>query len=430
MVTIKCLLSIAAIKGWLLIQLDVNNAFFHGELLEEVYIVLPLGFGDKNDKRVCRLNKSLYGLKQAFRQWFAKFSSTIISLGFMQSKTDYSLFTNTQGTSFMALLVYVDDILIANNDVTFVNTFKTFLDQKFKLKDLGPLMYFLGLEVTRNTSGISLSHRKYALEILSNIGFLGSKPVKTHMEQHLKLSRYDGVLLEDPKPYRRLVGRLLDLTITRPDLTFAVHTLSQFMDSPQLPHLHAAHRVLQYIKDSPDQGLFFPSNSNLKLTGFADSDWAGCQDTRRSITSFCIFLGSSLISWKSKKQYVVSRSSAEAEYRVLANTVSELVWLISLLQDLQVNHSSAATLYCDNKSAIQIATNSVFHERTKIYIEIDCHFVRDKIQDSSIKLFYVNSHIRLVDCFTKPLGFPLFSTLLSKLGIIDIHAPALVVKLV
>ncbi|XP_040995181.1 uncharacterized mitochondrial protein AtMg00810-like [Juglans microcarpa x Juglans regia] len=196
-------------------------------------------------------------------------------------------------------------ILITCNDMVFVNTFKAFLDQKFKLKDFGPLKYFLGLEITRNTSGISLSQRKYALDILSDTGFLGYKSVKTPMEQHLKLSRTDGVLLDDPKSYRR---------------------------------------VLQYIKDSPGQGLFFPSTSDLKLNAFADSDWTGCQDTRWSIIGFCIFLGSSLISWKSKKQSMVSRSSAEAKYRALANTVSEIVWLLSLIQDLQVSHTSAAAL--------------------------------------------------------------------------------------
>ncbi|KAF5465120.1 hypothetical protein F2P56_015151 [Juglans regia] len=190
------------------------------------------------------------------RQWFAKFASTILDLGFKQSKAYYSLFTRLQGTTFIALLVYVDDILIVSNDMTIGTTLQTFLDQQFKLKDLGSLKYFLDLEVARNSSGISLSQRKYALEILSDTGFLGSKPVKTPMEQHLKLSWNDGSLVEDPTSYRRLVGRLLYLTITRSDITFAVHTLSQYMDSPRLPHLHAAQRVLQYLKNSPGQGYW------------------------------------------------------------------------------------------------------------------------------------------------------------------------------
>jgi hypothetical protein len=225
--TVRTLLAVAAVYGWSLTQLDVNNAFLHGELHEEVYMVMPPSFASKGEThKVCKLNKSLYGLKQASRQWFAKFSSTILQHDFIQSKSDYSLFTRNHGFSFIALLVYVDDILIASNDMKSVTKLKNALDAKFKLKDLGNLKYFLGLEVARSSKGISLCQRKYALEILSDSGMLGSKPMQTLMEQNLKLSETDESLLDDPVVYRILVGRLLYLTVTRPDLSYRVQKLS------------------------------------------------------------------------------------------------------------------------------------------------------------------------------------------------------------
>ena len=229
-VSVRIVLSLAAVKGWSLHQMDVNNAFLRGELLEDVYMCLPPDFHSKGGHHlVCKLNKSLYGLKQASRQWFEKFSSTILQMGFVQSNSDDSLFTYTQGASFTVLLVYVDDILLIGNNVACVNNLKKVLDSKFGLKDLGSLRYFLGLGVARTDEGISLNQRKYALEILKDTGFIGSKPVKFPMEQNLKLSKYEGKLLEEPGQYRRLIGRLLYLTLTRPDLTYAVHRLSQFV---------------------------------------------------------------------------------------------------------------------------------------------------------------------------------------------------------
>lgn len=214
MTTVRCLLALVAAKNWVIHQLDVNNAFLHGDLHEEVYMKMPPGFGTKGESKVCQLTKSLYGLKQASRQWFSKFSSTLIDLGFVQSKADYSLFTRLQGSSFLALLVYVDDVAIASNDSHAVSSFISLQNERFKLKDLGPLRFFLGLEIARSSCGIYVCQRKYALEILADSGLLASKPVQFPMEQNLKLSRDVGDLLSDPTSYRRLVGRLLYLTIT------------------------------------------------------------------------------------------------------------------------------------------------------------------------------------------------------------------------
>lgn len=420
--TVRCLLAVAASRNWIIHQMDVHNAFLQGDLDEVVYMDIPLGLRRQGENLVCRLNKSLYGLKQASRNWFAKFSCVIQKAGFTQSKADYSLFTKSEGSTFIAVLIYVDDIIVTGNNAQTIKSLKDFLFQQFHIKDLGNLKYFLGIEVSRSQKGIFISQRKYAFDILNDVGLLGSRPNSFPMEAYLKLNPDDGDPLHDPTKYRRLVGRLIYLTVTRPDLVYSVQILSQFMQNPRKPHWEAALRVLRFIKGNPGPGLFFPSFNDPTLKAYCDSDWVGCETTRRSISGFCVFLGDSLISWKSKKQTNVARSAAEAEYRAMAATCLEITWIRHILQDLKVPQNQPTSLFCDNQAALHIAKNPVFHERTK-HIEIDCHIVREKLQAGVIAPSYVQSKSQLADIFTKPLGKEQFQYLSGKLGLHEIHSP-------
>lgn len=321
----------------------------------------------------------------------------------------------------MAVLIYVDDVIVAGDDLARITALKSYLDHQFKIKNLGPLKYFLGIEVARSSAGMVLNQRKYVLDILMECELLGCRPASSPMDQKVRFSEFDP-LLDDPAFYRRIVGRLLYLTVTRPDICFAVNTLSQFMHAPRKCHLDAVFHLLRYLKQAPGQGLFLSATASLSLTAYCDADWAGCPITRRSTTGYMVFLGSALVSWRSKKQPVVSRSSAEAEYRAMAHTTSELVWLRTLLGDLGISTSAPIPLHCDNQAALHIVANPVFHERTK-HIEIDCHFVRQHYSAGLIIPRKIPGAQQLADGFTKPLGPDRFRLFLSKLGMLNIHAP-------
>lgn len=422
MVTVRTFLAVAVARNWEVHQLDVNNAFLHGDLNEEVYMRLPPGFSGASPGKVCRLRKSLYGLRQSPRNWFAKLTSSLRKYGFQQSHADHTLFTYRKGDDILSVLVYVDDILVAGNNPTLCTSFKRYLDDCFRLKDLGPLKYFLGIECARSSEGMFINQRKYALDILEEAGLLACKPVETPLPQNHQLALSTSPLFKDPAQYRRLVGRLIYLTITRPDLSYAVHILSQFMQCPRQDHFDAAIRVLRYIKGHPGQGLMLRADCNLQLYAYCDSDWASCPISRRSVSGYFVMLGQSPISWKTKKQSTVSRSSAEAEYRAMAHACAEVKWLRVLLSSLGVHHRQPIRLSCDNQASIHIASNPVFHERSK-HIDIDCHFVRELLLRGVISMAHIGTKFQLADLFTKALGVPAFSFLLSKLGVSDLYAP-------
>lgn len=291
---------------------------------------------------MCKLYKSLYGRKKASRQWNHKLTYVIRREGFIQAYADHSLFVCYDSTAYIAILVYVDDILLVGNNDEAITSFKEVLKSSFKLRNMGPAKYFLGFEIARNEKGISINQRKYTLELLEDAGLLGCKHVSVPMDPTLKLSETDGVLLQDASVYRRLVGCLLYLTHTRPDITYDVHKLSQYMAHPLDAHLHAATRVLRYLKNAPGQGLFYSSTSSVSLTAFYDADWSACPDSRCSVTGYCMFLGDSLISWRSKKQFLVAvlKLSIDRWLMPLVNSfgfTTCLLIFIVFLQDLRLS---------------------------------------------------------------------------------------------
>ena len=306
-------------------------------------------------------------------------------------------------------------IVTATNEATMVKL-KNYLHSKFHMKDLGILSYFLGLEITSSSTGFFLCQRKYIQDLLSDMHMEYSKPLQLPMGSHIKLTQFAGKKLTSPKVFRRLVGKLIYLTITRPNIAFAVQVLSQFMHAPTEDHLAAAKHVLRYLRSTADLGILLSASSTPSLTGYCDSDWGSCSDSRKSTTGFCILLGSSPISWKVKKESVVARSSAEAEYRAMATTCCEIISLLALLQDLSFTSLTPVTLYCDNQAALHISANPVFHERTK-HIEVDCHYIRDQLVAHRIQLAYVSSHEQVADIFTKSLPVSQHQYLLSKLGV-------------
>ncbi|WZY94101.1 hypothetical protein YC2023_066430 [Brassica napus] len=422
--TIRIVLSVATNLGWDLWQMDVKNAFLQGELEDEVYMLPPPGLeGMVKPGNVLRLKKAIYGLKQSPRAWYHKLSTTLNGRGFRKSELDHTLFTLTTPAGIVVLLVYVDDIVITGSDKVGIKETKEFLKSVFDIKDLGEMKYFLGIELCRSEEGLFISQRKYILDLLKEAGAYGGKTAKMPMEDGYKAPREgeleDSKVFHDPKLYRKLVGKLIYLTITRPDICFAVNQVSQHMQAPREHHWRMVERVLMYLNGTQGLGIWMGCNGSTEAVGYCDADWAGDRTDRRSTTGYCTFIGGNMVTWKSKKQKVVSCSSAEAEYRAMLKLTNELVWIKGILKHLEIEQATPMTMHCDNQAAIHIATNSVFHERTK-HIEVDCHKVRQMIVLGVILLCYTRSEDQLADVFTKAARQKTMESIHIRLGFLDL----------
>ncbi|KAI0507536.1 hypothetical protein KFK09_013662 [Dendrobium nobile] len=416
--TIRILLSIALHHNWKVQQLDVANAFLHGTMEETVYMKQPRGFEDTtNPDYVCHLHKAIYGLKQAPRQWYNTFTSTLVSMGFKHSSSDPSLLILHKQQIQVYMLIYVDDVLLTGNNDTVISQILQQLNTKFNMKHLGEAHMFLGINIARTENQFFLSQQSYALAILKSVQLHQCKGLSNPTCTKLPKNLQQDDILSDDTTYRRITGSLQYLTLTRPDIAYSVNQLSQHLHKPDASHIYLLKRLLRYIQGTSDYGLPL-IKSDLYLTSFSNADWAGDPITRKSTSGYCSFLGKSLVAWTVKKQHTVARSSTESEYRALAALTADVIWLRRILSDFGISHSSPTDVYCDNMSAIALANNPVFHARTK-HIEIDHRFLRDHIEQKTLRLLPISTTDQVADIFTKPLTTPRFQYLRDKLSVVS-----------
>jgi Reverse transcriptase (RNA-dependent DNA polymerase) len=346
----------------------------------------------------------------------------MVGMGYRQTNADHTMFFKRHVAYITVLAVYMDDMIILGNDEGEIALLKKKLGKKFEVKDLGQLRYFLGIEIARGTKGIVLSQRKYVPDLFTETGMLGCRPAISPINQKFKLSAEVGEPV-DRERYQRLVGRLIYLNHTRPDISFAVSVVSRYMHDPREGHMDAVYQILRYLKNAPRKGLIFRKNEHLNIEGYCDSDWASCSDDMKSTSGYCMFIEGNLVSWKSKKQTVVARSTAEVDYRAMALGVAEMLWLRALLVELKIDQRAQMKLWCDNKSAISIANNPVQHDRTK-HIEIDRFFIKEKLNSELLELGHVSTRDQAADCLTKGLNSLDLARGCDKMGLVDIFRPS------
>jgi hypothetical protein len=421
----KLLFVLACLLGWSIEQMDVKTAFLYGMIDTDVYVELPPNIKDQYPGKICRLKKALYGLKQSPRIWYLTLSQALGTMGFVAISEDYSIFVNRQKR--LVIATYVDDLLILGQDQEAIAGVKKALSEHFKMSDLGPVAHYLGVRVIREDSArgtrIKLTQRAYAERVLRTFGMADCNPVATPMDEHLVLEPdKEASRPEDRKWYQRAIGSLMYLMLcTRPDIAYAVSQLGRFAANPSQKHHLALKRVFRYLKGTTDYGLVINTQDQPDiLRGYTDANW-GRDNDRRSTGGYIFTFAGTAISWKSKRQATVALSSCEAEYIAESEAAKEAIWLRRLLCQLQVGHSQwdtpePVTILGDNRGALALAKNPMYHARTK-HVDIRYHFVREKVEEQLVKMEWIAGGLNPADGLTKPLGKTKFESFRRMVGL-------------
>nr|AAP53706.1 retrotransposon protein, putative, unclassified [Oryza sativa Japonica Group] len=414
---IRLLLAFAASKGFKLYQMDVKSAFLNGFIQEEVYVKQPPGFENPDfPNHVFKLSKALYGLKQAPRAWYDRLKNFLLAKGFTMGKVDKTLFVLKHGDNQLFVQIYVDDIIFGCSTHAVVVDFAETMRREFEMSMMGELSYFLGLQIKQTPQGTFVHQTKYTKDLLRRFKMENCKPISTPIGSTAVLDPDEDGEAVDQKEYRSMIGSLLYLTASRPDIQFAVCLCARFQASPRASHRQAVKRIMRYLNHTLEFGIWYSTSSSICLSGYSDADFGGCRIDRKSTSGTCHFLGTSLIAWSSRKQSSVAQSTAESEYVAAASCCSQILWLLSTLKDYGITFEKVP-LFCDNTSAINIAKNPVQHSRTK-HIDIRFHFLRDHVEKGDVELQFLDTKLQIADIFTKPLDSNRFAFLRGELGVI------------
>ena len=419
--SIRTLLAVVNQLDLELHQMDVSTAFLNGELSEDIYMSQPEGYIQKGkEKLVCKLNKSLYGLKQASRCWYNTLDQFLKESGHKQCEADSCIYLKQVGAQYTYIAVYVDDLLIASNDTKMLNAEKKLLQNRFATKDLGEAHYCLGIQMQRDRKKkhMLLHQTRYLTNLLEKYGMSDCKAVNTPQEQNKIMLPNDDDPVDKAK-YQALIGSITyAVTATRPDLAQALGSINQFASNPSKEHWTAAKRILRYIKGTIDHGILYDGSKegDVQLKGYVDADWGSNPNGRKSQSGYTFFLCGGIISWASKKQPIIALSSTEAEYIAASLALQEALWLRSLLSQLGYPQEQPTQVNEDNQGVIALCKNPKYHSRTK-HIDIKYHFIREKIRSSEIVLKYCSTEDMIADAFTKPLGKVKFQRFKDLMGV-------------